>query len=206
MCMVNIIIKCVSSSKLSILWNGGRTEEFKSSIGLRQGDPLSPYLFVLCIEKLALLIQDKVEAGYWKPVSVAKGGPGLTHLLFADDVLLFVEANNDQVEVVMDTLQTFCQASGLKVDVEKSKAMCSRLVLRQKKDNMKDISSISFVSDLGVYLGFFLVQGRVNHNVYNAVLDKIQRRMAAWKGRLVNKAGRVCLAKSVTSSILVLSM
>lgn len=60
MSMINFIMKYVSSSKLSILWNGGKTEEFKPTRGLRQGDPLSLYLFVFCMEKLRLLIQDKV--------------------------------------------------------------------------------------------------------------------------------------------------
>ena len=62
------------------------------------------------------------------PLHFSRGGPGLSHLLFADDVMLFCKAKNSQVRLVMKTLQDFCSASGLKVNVDKSRAMCSRYV------------------------------------------------------------------------------
>lgn len=121
-------MSCFRASNLSILWNGAKTEKLKPSRRLRQGDPLSLYLFVMCMEKLALFIQSKVDCGAWKPIHVSKGRPALSHLLFADDVLLFCEASVQQVQVVMRALDEFCQASCLKVNVAKSKAMCSRRI------------------------------------------------------------------------------
>lgn len=199
--IVNLIMWCVRSSNLSILWNGARLESFKPTRGLRQGYPLFPYLFVLCMERLALNIQHMVDSGIWHPVRISKGGPGLSHLFFTDDVLLFCRANSEQVQIVSDTHTGFCQASGMKVNFDKSKAMCFSKVSRHRKELFSSISSINFVRDLGTYLGFPLVQGRVNKNIYNDVIEKIHRRMAAWKGRLLNKAGRICLAKLVTTSI-----
>ena len=62
--------------------------------GLRQGDLLSPYSFILYMEKLALLIQEKVEAGNWLPVKVSEDGPAISHLFFADNCLLFTKAKS----------------------------------------------------------------------------------------------------------------
>lgn len=192
---------CVRSSELSILWNGARMDNFKPTRGLRQGDPLSLYLFVLCMEKLSLSIQSKVDSGIWHPIQVSRGGPGISHLLFADDVLLFCEASEARVRLVTATLHEFCQASRLKVNLVKSTAMCSSKVPRNKKDTLAEITSIRIVTDLGSYLGFPLVNGRPNRSTYNGIIEKIQGRMASWKSKLLNKVGCLCLAKSVSSAM-----
>ena len=152
--MVELIMFCVSSSSLSILWNGVKLPSFSPARGLRQGDPLSPYLFILCMEGLSALIQNKVEAGLWKPVKVSRDGPRISHLLFADDVLLFSKATVSNVRLLCDTLDMFCKMSRLKVNTFKSRAMCSYLVSRQRRELFHGISSIRFVSELGRYLGF----------------------------------------------------
>ena len=85
---------CVKSSKLSVLWNGSHLESFELTCGLRQEDPMSSYLFILCMEKLALYTKEKVAAEVWKPIYVARGGPGISHLLFADNILLFCHASS----------------------------------------------------------------------------------------------------------------
>lgn len=103
--------------------------------------------------------------------------------------------------MIMDTLRDLCNASGLKVNFEKSKAMCSSHIHRTRRDQLSRISNVTLVEDLGHYLGFPLVQGRASKNTYNFVVEKIQKRMASWKRRLLNKAGKICLVKSVTSSI-----
>jgi hypothetical protein len=78
---------CVTSSTYSILWNGNKMLPFKPTHGLRQGDPLSPYLFILCMEKLSVAINDAVLQRAWDPIHISDNGPRLSHLFFADDVL-----------------------------------------------------------------------------------------------------------------------
>jgi len=105
----------------------------------------------------------------------------------------------------MDTLDDFCIASGLKINFLKSKAMCSMMVPGKRKREIKDISAIKFVADLGHFLGFPLDKGR-SKDVYNDIIDKVHKKLASWKGRLLNKARRACLVKSVTIAIPVYTM
>ena len=117
---------CVSLCNLSFVWNGEKLESFTTSRALRQRDALSPYLFVLCIKKLALLIAYQVGDGSWLPVKVSRIRPVISHLFFMDDCHLFTKAKASQVCLVSQVLDDFCWASILKVNLEKSKFMCSK--------------------------------------------------------------------------------
>ncbi|XP_015957322.1 uncharacterized protein LOC107481560 [Arachis duranensis] len=197
---------CVRASSLSIMWNGNRLDSFAPRRGLRQGDPMSPYLFVLCMERLACYISHKVVEGVWKPVSVTRGGPKFSHLMFADDLLLFYQATKSQVQMVMHSLNIFCKASGMKVNLEKSKAFCSKNVTARRRDIFTSVSSIRFALDLGRYLGVNLNHSRTSRASFHSVIEKVRGRLANWKGRLLNKAGRLCLINSVAASIPVYHM
>lgn len=106
------IMKCVTGPTMNLLWNGEKTEGFKPERGLRQGDPLSPYLFVLCLERLCHLIDTSVGLKEWKPIRLSSNGPQLSHICFADDLILFAEASVGQITVIRRVLERFCTASG----------------------------------------------------------------------------------------------
>lgn len=83
--IIKVIMSCVTSAKISILFNGGALESFTPSRGLRQGDPISPYLFILCTEYLGHLIEKKCMDGVWKPLKASHENIGISHLFFAED-------------------------------------------------------------------------------------------------------------------------
>jgi hypothetical protein len=89
----------------------------KPTRGIHQGDSLSPYLFVLFLERLSQLIVKSVDTGAWKPFRVGKGGTKVSHLCFADNMLLFAEANAKQTETIMECLDMSCASSGLRVSI-----------------------------------------------------------------------------------------
>ncbi|KAI4353031.1 hypothetical protein L6164_002009 [Bauhinia variegata] len=98
--------------------------------------PLSPYLFVICMEKLSLAISGEVNARRWIPIKASRGGPGISHLLFADDVLFFCKATSSQVHLAKDMLDRFVAASGLKVNAAKSRAFSSVRITRGCKGHL----------------------------------------------------------------------
>jgi len=97
---IKLIMFCVQFFSVSLLWNGLKLPVFSPTRELRQGDPLSPYLFVLCMEKLACLINKKVYDKTWLPICL-QGRPSISHLLFADDVLLFTKATKAQMRILV---------------------------------------------------------------------------------------------------------
>ena len=203
---MKIIMHCVSSSRLFVLWNGSCLLSFTPSKGLRQRDLMSPYLFMLCMGKLAVMVQNKVNLRIRKPLKIARNGPCISHLLFANDVLLFCNRKKYQVQVLMDTMIEFCNTFGLSVNFEKSRAMAFRHLLAWKKNSLSNLTSICFINDIGRYLGIPILKGRVTRSVFNPIVEKISLRLATWKRDLLNKAGRVCLIKSVIFSTLMYPM
>lgn len=107
-----MIKRCISSVEYKVLLNGEKTEEFKPSCGLRQGDPLSPYLFVLGMEKLSQLVNVCVDAQQWKTIRVSKEGSGNSHVFFADDFILFAEATSENARLMRRCMNSFCGISG----------------------------------------------------------------------------------------------
>ena len=88
--------------------------------------------------------------------------------------------------MVLDTLDDFCKASGLCVNFDKSRVLCTKNVSRHRRENFTSISSIHFAMNLGKYLGVPLVEARVTKFMFYRVLKKIQGRLASWKGKLLN--------------------
>lgn len=100
--------------------DGELTDSFMIERGIHQDCPLSLYLFVLCIERLSHLFTEKLAEDKWRPFPVGRWGLTVSHLMFADDLLLFVEASPRQAMLVEETLSKFSEASRLQVNKEKS--------------------------------------------------------------------------------------
>jgi hypothetical protein len=90
----------VTSVETNVKWNGARSEYFRPQRGIRQGDPISPYLFVLCMDKLSHFILHEVNKGKWCCIKAGRNDPMVSHLIFADDLLLFREANELQMHAL----------------------------------------------------------------------------------------------------------
>ena len=111
----------ISSSNLSVLVNRERLIYFLPSRGIRQRDPLSPYIFILCMEYLARLILCKVDAHSWSGIRTSRDGPTFSHIFFADDLILFAKATKRNCLTIKNTLDKFVSLSGQKIILSKSK-------------------------------------------------------------------------------------
>ena len=137
--LVEVILSCVSTCSMSVLWNGTPLEPFRPTQGIREGDPLSPYLFVMCMEWLVHRIDWEVSQHRWEPIPVCRHGPKILNLLFADDLVLFAEATTDQARIISQCLEEFCAKSGQKINHAKSRVPFSANMVAS------DIDSISHV-------------------------------------------------------------
>ena len=114
---------CISTASFFVMFNGSPTGFFRSSRGLRQGDPLSPYLFVIGMEVLSCLLKRAVEGNFISGCRLRDRDGGelvISHLLYADDTIIFYEANSEQLMCLRWTLMWFEAFSGLKINLNKS--------------------------------------------------------------------------------------
>lgn len=199
--LVNIIMSCISSSELAILINGNATNFFQSSRGVRQGDPLSPYLFILGMKFLSLLIHNQISNHFWTPIPITSPGPFISHTFFADDIFLFDEANVNNAKAITNVLDDFTHHSGLHINLKKSKNFFSSNCKNSISSNISIMLNIKQTSSLGAYLGFPLLPRNPKHSDFEPLLENLNSKMAKWKTKTLTLAGRVTLAKSVLNVI-----
>ena len=199
--LIAVIMNCISSSTLNILWNGEPTESFTPSRGIRQGDRLSPYLFVACIERLAQLIETSYKEGHWKALPITRGGIRLSHLMFVDDVVLFGEASKARAQVINDCLNRFCEASGQKISTQKSRVYFSPNTNEAVRAEVCGLLGITSTTDLGRYLGVPVIHGRVTTSTFQDVITRVDKRLAGWKTKCLSLAGRTTLIQSTIAAI-----
>ena len=117
---IDRVMSCVTTSSFSILINGKSYGNVLPSSGLRQGDPLSPYLFLFCAECFTSLLTKIENDARIDGVYICRGAPKVSNLLFADDSLLFCRATQNEVATISEILQTYANASGQCLNLEKS--------------------------------------------------------------------------------------
>ena len=117
---------CVRSVRYSVRCNGELLEPFIPSRGLRQGDPLSPYLFVICAEGLSALLQDAERNGKISGIKVCPTTPTVSHLFFADDSFLLLKARKEEAQALHNVPALYENCSGQRINLSKSSVFFSK--------------------------------------------------------------------------------
>nr|XP_043616234.1 uncharacterized protein LOC122588171 [Erigeron canadensis] len=190
----------LSSARSSILVNGSPTFEFQCHKGMRQGDPLAPFLFILVMEALSVMFKRAVEAGLVKGVEVGKDNLHISHLLYADDCVILGEWNRDNLKNVARVLRIFNMCSGLKIHLGKSN-MYGIGVTGDEVANMAKVVNCAAgtlpFKHLGVWIG-----ANMNRIVnWNFIIDIFDARLSRWRATSLSMAGRIILIKSVLESL-----
>nr|GEU67494.1 RNA-directed DNA polymerase, eukaryota [Tanacetum cinerariifolium] len=110
------------SSRGSVIVNGSPTEEFQFYKGLKQGDPLSPFLFILVMESLHISLQRVVDVGLFKGIELAPS-LNLSHMFYADDAIFMGQWSESNIDTIVKVLDCFNRASGLRINMTKSKLL-----------------------------------------------------------------------------------
>lgn len=142
---VNWILECVSTFHYTLLVNGGITQSFKPAKGLRQGDSLSPYLFLMCANILSLALIKAKNNRKIQGVRLGRNGVSFTHLLFANDSLLFFKRDNKSLANIQQILRWYCSISGQCVNLAKSDLFCSPNISREDQEALAASLQVNLV-------------------------------------------------------------
>nr|GEX05023.1 putative RNA-directed DNA polymerase, eukaryota, reverse transcriptase zinc-binding domain protein [Tanacetum cinerariifolium] len=189
------IQNCLKSSKGSVLVNGSPTAEFQFHKGLKQGDPLSPFLFILIMETLHLSFQRVVDAGMFSGINVSNFVT-ISHMFFADDAGFVGKWCDQNVDTLVNVLDCFYRASGLKINMSKSKLLGAHV------DDYKVTQAANKLGCLVLRTPFLYLGTKVGGHMFRVeawqeFIDKVKSRLSRWKLKALSIWGRFTLLKSV---------
>lgn len=194
---VNLIAQCITMTRFSVAVNGELGGYFRGSRGLRQGDPLSPYLFVLAMEVLGQMLNNDYRQGLigFHP---SASNPEVTHLAFADDIMIFFDGETGSLQQIADTLDRFSLWSGLTMNRAKTELFTAGM----NQIEVAELKNMGFsLGSLPVrYLGLPLMHRKLRICDYRQLLDQLKRRFSSWMTRALTYAGRKQLLSSVIFS------
>jgi hypothetical protein len=191
---------CVCSGNMSVLVNGSPTEEICIKRGLKQGDPLAPFLFLLVAEGLGGLMRMAVERGRFKPFVVGRSGFPVSILQYADDTLCIGEPSVENLWALKAILRGFELASGLRVNFWKSCLIgvnVSNDFLFMASDFLNcKIGSLPFK-----YLGLPVGAKPRLSSTWAPMVDSIWKRLGSWGNKYISLGGRIVLINAVLNSL-----
>ncbi|KAL3846296.1 hypothetical protein ACJIZ3_003699 [Penstemon smallii] len=198
---IDLIMTCVCTVSYSFMINHEQLGYVQPERGIRQGDPLSPYLFLFCAEGLSALIRQAERRGHIQGVSICTGAPSVSHLLFADDTLIFAQANADSALCIKNILNTYGKASGQDINFDKSAIVISKNTAEIDILRVQSILPVRIEDKHDRYLGLPMVLGKSKKEVFGYIRDKIWERVQGWNEKTLSKAGKEILIKAVLQAI-----
>ncbi|KAK6163122.1 hypothetical protein DH2020_002963 [Rehmannia glutinosa] len=198
---ISLITTCISTSSFSFLLNGQQFGSLNPTRGIRQGDPLSPYLFILCSKVFSLILQDLQATGAIHGIAVNRNAPTISHLFFADDTLLFGHATVHEATTLQFAIGLYERASGQRINREKSGILFSPATPMGIQNRICSILNIPEVGGHGKYLGLASVIGANKQQIFSDIVDRIWGKIHGWKEKYLSQAGRLTLIQAVIQSI-----
>ncbi|KAG7581859.1 Reverse transcriptase zinc-binding domain [Arabidopsis suecica] len=197
---VGWIKECFTTPSFSVAFNGELVGFFQGKKGLRQGDPISSLLFVLAMDVLSKKLDKGVINQSFGPHPLCLV-PLITHLSFADDVLIFFDGKEDSLQGVMDILEEFKAESGLGVNKDKTALFLDGGCIQENSEMANRLGLLQ--GSLPVrYLGVPLTSKKMKEQDYQPLIDRILSRFSSWSVKHLSFAGRLQLIQSVIYSII----
>ncbi|KAL0298520.1 UNVERIFIED_CONTAM: putative mitochondrial protein [Sesamum radiatum] len=195
----------ISKAYDRVEWSSSRGGSQFGSItpqrGLRQGDPLSPYLFLLCTESLSSLFREAADRGLVPGLAVCSRAPRISHLLFADDTMVFSPADLPTVHAIRQILNVYKLASGQEINLHKSSAVFSRNTPLDIQRDLAEALGLCLGNKHEVYLGLPAVAFRSKRALFAALKDRIWKRIQGWHEKTLSQTGKAVLIQAVVQAI-----
>ncbi|XP_050233384.1 uncharacterized protein LOC126681873 [Mercurialis annua] len=204
---VQLVMACVTTVSYTFLVNGRELGPLIPSRGLRQGDPLSPYLFIMCAEGLSAIFSKYVSQQLIHGCRIARTAPILSHLFFADDILIFFRATTAECLKVNECLHLYQLASGQTVNLSKSSIQFSKNTTAPIRSLITSTLGVSDATGSGsFYLGLPTCIGRSKRAAFSFIKDKVWSRLHSWNNNFLSKAGKEILIKTVLQALPIYTM
>lgn len=200
------VMTCISTVSYSVLLNGQSHGFIKPERGNRQGDPLSPLLFILCSEALVHSLNHSEANGRLKGIALSTEGPSVHHLLFADDSLLLCRASKEDCDEVMRILKLYGDASGQVINRYKSSIIFGSKVLGDTKEILKEALGIDKEGEEGTYLGLQESLKGSKRKILSFIKEKLQGRLQGWFAKSLSQGGKEILLKFIALALPVYAM
>nr|XP_025674239.1 uncharacterized protein LOC112774162 [Arachis hypogaea] len=182
--------ECVSTASISIMVNGSPSKPFKMERGLRQGDSLSPFLFVLVVDVLSRMIGEAVRNGRISPLLVGRDNIELSHLQFADDTILLCPPDEETVRNYKRLLRCFEMMSSLSINFEKS----NLIPVNCRPEWVTRMCQLLGCQETALpvrYLGISLGANPRLVKTWKPIIDKVEEKLSLWKAKVLSKAGKL---------------
>ena len=157
---VRLIMSCISLVSYSVILNGQHVGNIKPSRGLRQGDPLSSYLFLMCAMGLQSLLRKAEMEGHIRGVAICRNGPKVSHLFFVDDSVIFCSAKEEECQKILDILAIYERGSGQKINREKTNIFFSSNTPHEVQVRIQQVLGVPTIRHFEKYLGLPALVGR----------------------------------------------
>ncbi|KAL0300641.1 UNVERIFIED_CONTAM: putative mitochondrial protein [Sesamum radiatum] len=195
------IKECITTSSFSFLLNGSSFGYLTPTRGIRHGDPLSPYLFIIYAELLSRILLNNENLGRFKGVKISRNSPTISHLCYADDLTIFCRAEIGDAQCIQDCILKYATWSNQAPNPSKSFVHFSSNVPASAKRNILAVLQMPECTHKAVHLGLPFCKPRSRRQAFNHILDKLSGKLSGWKMKNLSQASRGVLIKSVGQAL-----
>jgi hypothetical protein len=178
----------------------------KPTRGIRQGDPISPYLFLICGEVLSALLFKAEGKGVITGVPTSLRVPSLNHIYFADDSVLFCKSNSVEWRRLLRILGIYEKGLGQKLNMSKTSIFFSRNTSQRRRSEILELSGLLEAHRIDTYLGLPTFVGKSRTQNFKDIIEKVSKWLENWKCSFLSQAGKEVLLKAVVQAIPTYSM